>query len=51
MYGLLLATWATAFLGTGTLSAVPGSVMMMVMMGVLFQVRSGSGLAQPGGHR
>jgi hypothetical protein len=39
MYALLLTNWGTAFLGTGTLSSVPSSVMMLAQMGVLIRIR------------
>jgi hypothetical protein len=39
MYSLCLPTWATGFIGTGVLSAIPQSVLMLVMMGVLLRVR------------
>jgi hypothetical protein len=39
MYSLTLVTWMTAFVGTGTLSAVPGSVLLLTQMGVLVAVR------------
>lgn len=39
MYALALSTWATAFIGTGVLSAVPGSVLLLVQMGVLAAAR------------
>jgi hypothetical protein len=39
MYALTLINWATAFIGTGTLSAVPMSVLLLAQMGVLIQVR------------
>jgi hypothetical protein len=39
MYALCLTNWATAFIGTGTLSAGPGSVLLLAQMGVLARVR------------
>ncbi len=39
MFGLVVVTWATAFIGAGTLSSVPGSVLMLAQMGVLARVR------------
>ena len=39
MYALTLATWMTAFIGNGTLSSVPGSVLLLTQMGVLVAVR------------
>lgn len=39
MYALTLTNWATAFIGTGTLSAVPGSVLLLTQMGVVLTVR------------
>jgi hypothetical protein len=41
MYGLCLPIWATGFVGTGALSAVPQSVVLLVMMGLLFRIREG----------
>jgi hypothetical protein len=40
MYALCLTNWATAFIGTGTLSAIPGSVLLLTMMGVLVGARA-----------
>jgi hypothetical protein len=40
MFALAATNWATAFIGTGTLSSVPGSVMLLTTMGVLVRVRS-----------
>ena len=37
---VVLHAWATAFIGTGTLSAVPMSVLLLTQMGVLVGVRS-----------
>jgi hypothetical protein len=39
MYALTLINWATAFIGTGTLSAIPMSVLLLAQMGVLINVR------------
>jgi len=39
MYSLTLAFWVSAFMGTGTLSSVPGSVIVLTQMGVLVAVR------------
>jgi len=39
MYALVLVNWLTAFIGAGTLSAVPGSVLLLVQMGVLVRVQ------------
>jgi len=39
MYSLTLTNWATAFIGTGTLSAIPMSVMLLAQMGVLMRFR------------
>jgi hypothetical protein len=39
MYSLTLATWLTAFIGTGVLSSIPGSVLLLTQMGVLVGVR------------
>jgi hypothetical protein len=40
MYALVVVTWATAFIGAGTLSSVPGSVLLLAQMGVLVRVRA-----------
>ena len=40
MYSLTLATWLTAFMGGGTLSSVPGTVLLLTQMGVLVAVRA-----------
>lgn len=39
MYALVVTNWATAFIGAGTLSSVPGSVLLLLQMGVLCRVR------------
>ena len=39
MYALVLTNWLTAFIGSGTLSAVPGSVLLLAQMGILVRVR------------
>ncbi len=39
MFALTLTNWATAFIGTGTLSAIPGSVLLLTQMGVVLTVR------------
>lgn len=39
MHALVLVSWATAFIGTGLLSSVPASVLMLTQMGVLARVR------------
>ena len=39
MYSLCLPTWALGFIGNGALSAIPQSVMLLTMMGVLLKVR------------
>jgi hypothetical protein len=38
MHALVLVSWATAFIGTGLLSSVPGAVLMLTQMGVLARV-------------
>jgi hypothetical protein len=43
MYSVTLATWATAFIGTGLLAAIPGTFMMLTQMGVLVSVRNNHG--------
>jgi O-antigen ligase len=40
MYALCVVTWSLAFMGTGAMTSIPGSVMMMTMMGVLLQTRA-----------
>lgn len=35
LYACSAVTWATAFLGTGTLASVPGSVVVLIQMGVV----------------
>jgi len=35
----MVAIWCTAFIGSGLLSSVPGSVLMLMQMGVLAAVR------------
>jgi hypothetical protein len=39
MYSLTLTSWASAFSGTGTLTSIPGTFLMMTQMGVLIAVR------------
>jgi hypothetical protein len=39
MYSLTLTNWATAFIGSGSLSAIPMSVMLLIQMGILIRVR------------
>jgi hypothetical protein len=39
MYALVLTNWMTAFIGSGTLSSIPGSVLLLVQMGVVVRVR------------
>lgn len=39
MYALAATSWATAFLGTGVLSAIPGTVLLLTQMGVLLRLR------------
>ena len=40
MYSLTLAFWVSAFIGTGMLSSVPGTVLLLTQMGVLVGVRA-----------
>jgi hypothetical protein len=47
MYSLLLATWGTAFIGTGILATVPASVIMLAQMGVLAGDRGRPALEPP----
>lgn len=39
MYALTLTNWSTAFIGTGTLASIPGSVLLLTQMGILVRVR------------
>lgn len=39
MYSLTLAIWATAFIGTGILTSIPGTFLLMTQMGILVTVR------------
>ena len=39
MYSLMVAIWGTAFIGSGLLSSVPGSVLLLTQMGVLAALR------------
>jgi len=39
MYSLALACWLSAFIGTGTLSSIPATVILLTQMGVLVAVR------------
>jgi hypothetical protein len=39
MFALVLTNWLTAFIGSGTLSSIPGSVLLLIQMGVLVRVR------------
>ncbi len=47
MFALCLTNWATAFIGAGTLSSIPASVMMLVQMGVLYQADALTRTARP----
>jgi hypothetical protein len=38
-YGLVFVNWSTSFMGTGTLSSIPGSVLLLTQMGILVRVR------------
>lgn len=50
MYGLIMPTWVMSFMGTGALTAIPQSVLMMLMMGVLLNNRNRTAAAtQPQG--
>ena len=46
MFALCLTNWATAFIGSGTLSSIPSSVLMLVQLGVLVQARTLIGAAR-----
>src|SRR6185503_8847018 len=39
MFALVLTNWLTAFIGSGTLSSIPGSVLLLTQMGILVRVR------------
>jgi hypothetical protein len=39
MYSLCMPTWATGFIGSGNLSAVPQSVLLLTQMGILSRFR------------
>jgi hypothetical protein len=39
MYAFALTAWATAAIGTGLTTAIPGTVLLFVQMGVLIQIR------------
>jgi len=47
MYACSGVTWATAFLGTGTLSSVPGSVVVLIQMGIVARHRPAAGRSDP----
>ncbi|HZW29902.1 MAG TPA: hypothetical protein VFF52_04290 [Isosphaeraceae bacterium] len=49
MYSLTLAFWATAFIGTGILTSIPGTFLLMTQMGVLVAVRYQRGARGPTG--
>jgi len=40
LYSLALASWVTAFIGTGLLFSIPGTVLLLTQMGVLVTVRN-----------
>jgi hypothetical protein len=40
MYSLTVTNWATAFIGSGTMSAIPMSILLLTQMGILVRVRS-----------
>ena len=40
MYSVTLACWATAFIGTGILTSIPGTFLLLTQMGVLVCVRN-----------
>jgi hypothetical protein len=46
MYSLALASWVCAFLGTGMLSSIPGTVILLTQMGVLVGVRARGALPE-----
>lgn len=47
MYALVLSCWGTAFIGTGALSSIPQSVLMLIQMGLLAATRERSTLPPP----
>ncbi len=40
MYALIATNWATAIIGSGTLSSIPCSVMLLAQMGILLRLRT-----------
>lgn len=49
MYAMTMTTWMTAFIGTGTLSSVPGSALLLCQMGILAAVRTHGAVPGSGG--
>jgi len=47
MYSLALASWVSAFIGAGTLSSIPASVLLLTQMGVLVGVRARGAIPEP----
>ncbi len=47
MFSLSVTVWLTAFIGAGTLSSVPGTVLLLVQMGVVAAARGRGGLFAP----
>ena len=46
MYSLTLTCWLTAFLGTGILTSIPGTLLLLTQMGVLCVVRMQGGVRE-----
>jgi hypothetical protein len=47
MYSVVVVTWLIAFIGAGTLSSIPASVLLLTQMGVLVRVRAVAQGKQP----
>jgi hypothetical protein len=47
MYSLTLTIWMTAFIGSGTLTSIPGSALILMQMGVLAGVRERGSVLGP----
>jgi len=47
MYSLTLAFWMTAFIGTGILTSIPGTFLLLTQMGILVVVRNEGAVPEP----
>src|SRR5208337_4535444 len=47
MYSLTLVIWLSAFIGSGTLSSIPATVILLTQMGVLVAVRAWGAVPEP----